>query len=74
MTTKQIGTAVSVIMALLALASQGTLHLPLGVPTSWGPYIQSWSLFIISIYAIINPFLPSDVFGPFRPADAKPKQ
>lgn len=71
MTTKQIGTVVSIIMALVALGSQGSIHLPLGVPESWGPYIVSWSGFIMAIYLVINPFLPSDVFGPLKPPPPK---
>ena len=67
-TTKQIGTAVMIFMALVAAASQGGLHLPLGVPETWGPYIQSWSASIMALYLIINPFLPASVFGPLSPS------
>jgi hypothetical protein len=66
-TTKQLGTAVMIFMALVAAASQGGLHLPLGVPESWGPYIQSWSASIMALYLIVNPFLPASVFGPLKP-------
>jgi hypothetical protein len=66
-TTKQIGTVVMIFMAIVAAASQGGLHLPLGVPESWGPYIQSWSASIMALYLIINPFLPASVFGPLAP-------
>jgi hypothetical protein len=65
--TKQIGTVVMISMAVLAAVSQGAIHLPLGVPESWGPYIQSWSASIIALYTIINPFLPAGVFGPLAP-------
>ncbi len=63
--TKQIGTGVMIFMAIVAAASQGGLHLPLGVPETWGPYIQSWSASIMALYLIIiNPLLPASVFGP----------
>ena len=65
--TKQIGTAVMIFMAIVAAASQGGLHLPLGVPETWGPYIQSWSATIMALYLIVNPFLPASVFGPLAP-------
>jgi hypothetical protein len=67
-TTKQIGTIVMIFMALVAVASQGALILPLGVPKEWGPYIQSWSGFIMAIYLVINPYLPAAVFGPLAPS------
>jgi hypothetical protein len=65
--TKQLGTVVMIFMALVGVASQGAIHLPLGVPESWGPYITSWSSFIMAIYLVINPFLPAGVFGPLAP-------
>lgn len=65
--TKQIGTFVMIFMAVVAAASQGGIHLPLGVPESWGPYIQSWSATIMALYLIVNPFLPASVFGPLAP-------
>src|SRR5271165_2135946 len=65
--TKQIGTIVMIFMAIVAAASQGGLHLPLGVPETWGPYIQSWSASIMALYIIVNPFLPASVFGPLSP-------
>lgn len=70
--TKQLGTVVMIFMAVVAAASQGGLHLPLGVPESWGPYIQSWSASIMALYIIINPFLPAGVFGPLAPAKDTP--
>jgi hypothetical protein len=66
--TKQIGTTVMIFMAIIAALSQGGIHLPLGVPESWGPYIQSWSSSIMALYIIVNPFLPASVFGPLAPA------
>jgi hypothetical protein len=66
--TKQLGTFVMIVMALVAAASQGAIHLPLGVPETWGPYITSWSSFIMAVYLIANPFLPASVFGPLAPA------
>ena len=65
--TKQIGTGVMIFMAIVAAASQGGLHLPLGVPEIWGPYIQSWSASIMALYIIVNPFMPASVFGPLAP-------
>lgn len=65
--TKQLGTVVMIFMAVVAAASQGGLHLPLGVPETWGPYIQSWSASIMALYLIVNPFLPASVFGPLAP-------
>ena len=66
-TTKQIGTVVMILMAIIAALSQGGIHLPLGVPESWGPYIQSWSASLMALYLVINPFLPAGVFGPLAP-------
>jgi hypothetical protein len=66
-TTKQLGTGVMIAMALIAVASQGALVLPLGVPKEWGPYIQSWSGFIMAVYLVVNPYLPASVFGPLAP-------
>jgi hypothetical protein len=66
-TTKKIGTGVMIFMALVAVASQGALILPLGVPKDWGPYIQSWSGFIMAVYLVVNPYLPASVFGPLAP-------
>ena len=65
--TKRIGTIVMIFMALIAVASQGALVLPLGIPKEWGPYIQSWSGFIMAVYLVINPYLPASVFGPLKP-------
>jgi hypothetical protein len=65
--TKQIGTIVMVFMAIVAAASQGGIHLPLGIPEIWGPYIQSWSASIMALYLIVNPFLPANTFGPLTP-------
>lgn len=62
MTTAKIGKWVSAIMAIVGAASLGTLHLPLGVPASWGDYIVSWSAFVLALYVIINPFLPANTF------------
>lgn len=79
LSTKDIGTAVMIFMAIVAAASQGGIHLPLGVPEIWGPYIQSWSATIMALYLIVNPFLPASTFGPLKlpepapaPAPAKP--
>jgi hypothetical protein len=70
--TKQIGTVVMIVMAILAALSQGAVKLPTGIPDSWGPIIQSWSGFIMAIYLLINPFLPASTFGPLKPdIDAK---
>jgi hypothetical protein len=67
--TKQIGTIVMVFMAIVAAASQGGIHLPLGIPEIWGPYIQSWSASIMALYLIVNPFLPANTFGPLTPLE-----
>jgi hypothetical protein len=65
--TKRLGFYISIFMALVAVGAQGGIHLPLGIPESWNPYIVSWDSFILSLYVIINPFLPSDVIGPLAP-------
>jgi hypothetical protein len=61
MTQKQWGLAISIVMAVVAAASQGAVHFPLGIPQWVVDYIQSWATTIVSIYVIVNPFLPGDV-------------
>lgn len=63
MNTKTVGKWVAVGMAIVAAASQGALKLPVGLPEWVGTAIMSWSGFIMSVYLIINPFLPADAIG-----------
>lgn len=67
MSTKRVGLAISITVALLAWASQGSLHLPVGIPPSWDAIIESWASFLMSIYLTVNVFLPADVIGPLKP-------
>lgn len=54
----KIAFAVAIAMALIAMAAQGSVALPLGVPEIWGKYITSWSNFAVNVYVIaISPVL-----------------
>lgn len=63
---------IGAIVAVLTLGSKGALQLPMGVPASWGPIIQSWDTFILQIYGVVAPvmvaFSNSDP-GPLAPQD-----
>lgn len=49
--------AIALAVALIAMAAQGTVSLPMGVPEAWGAYIVSWSNFVIKIYAVVAPVM-----------------
>lgn len=54
----KIAFVVAIVMALIAMAAQGSVALPLGVPEIWGKYITSWSNFLVNVYVIaISPVL-----------------
>ena len=64
---------VGAIVAVLTLGSKGAIQLPAGIPTSWGPIIDSWSTFILQIYSVIAPIMlayTSSQPGPLAPPDS----
>lgn len=66
----QVGIGVAV--ALLTLGSKGAIQLPVGIPTTWGPIVTSWSNFIMQIYVVVAPILAaysSSEPGMFAPPD-----
>ena len=68
----KVHTIIAVIVALLMLAAQGSVALPLGIPAAWGAYITSWASFIVAIYVCITPILTaysSSQPGPLAPPD-----
>ena len=68
----QVQIIVGIVVAILTLGSKGALQLPLGIPLSWGPIIQSWDNFILQIYGVVAPFMAaysSSEPGPLAPPD-----
>ena len=61
-------------VALLYIGAQNSVSLPLGIPEWVGPYIHSWSNFIIQIYLVLAPILlpgfSSSLPGPLAPPDS----
>lgn len=61
-------------VALMYLAASNSLKLPVGIPESVGPIIQSWANFFIGIYVCLIPLFPafsSSKPGPLAPDDPK---
>lgn len=64
---------VGIVVALLTLAAHGSVALPLGIPSSVGPIIQSWAGFVLQIYAVLAPTMAaysSSDPGPLAPQDS----
>ncbi len=64
--------ALGIIVTVTTLASKGAINLPVGVPATWGPIIQSWSNFILQIYAPVATGLAlygNSQPGPLAPPD-----
>ncbi len=63
---------IGVVVAIITLGAKGTLTLPIGIPETWGPIIQSWDNFILQIYAVIAPVMAAysnSQPGPLAPPD-----
>ena len=64
---------VMAIVALLYIGAQNSVALPLGIPEWVGPYLHSWSNFLIQIYLVLAPILlpglSSSLPGPLAPPD-----
>ena len=60
-------------VALLYIGAQNSIALPLGIPEWIGPYLHSWSNFLIQIYLVLAPILlpgfSSSLPGPLAPPD-----